>query len=484
MYSQRSYVKISYSHGTIETIHKRLLEKIQKCIEVIENVNNLIDVQISELNTKIAELKKMDELNTKFDSITYLQNIKSLDIDISEAEIDELISNILIDEINDKEINKLVNNICAEDKQIDGRKKRTRKKTEISQEESFYNRINYANLTKQEMIEIQEQLVNIESRYKASIASILLPYYDNQSYETEMEITEKYSTVVLSENYISYIEMYIRRLNVIIDCIIKNKPPNPSKNYKNISNNLINNIKRELNYLSEIEIPIGIEAIEYDLCSCGTKMNSLAHTSLLECENCGEVKSLQGTILNEDQAATGDNQKAKHGSYDPGRHYRFWMQRIQATENKVFPEKDLKKLKDYFERDGIKPIDINCELMRDYLKETKLTNHNDHTPLLVKIFTGKSPPQLNYKEFREATLRFTLIMDLYEHVKSEEQFNRKYYPYFIYKILDDMFEVGHPKRKLLECIHLQSDETVTENDLLYERICDLSDGRLVYKSTF
>lgn len=73
------------------------------------------------------------------------------------------------------------------------------------------------------------------------------------------------------------------------------------------------------------------------------------------------------------------------------------MERIQALEKKEFPKEDLDKIEYCLKRDCIDFIrELDCPTMRDYLKETKLTKYNDHTALLVKTFSKKSPPQLTF----------------------------------------------------------------------------------------
>ena len=70
-------------------------------------------------------------------------------------------------------------------------------------------------------------------------------------------------------------------------------------------------------------------------------------------------------------------------------------------------------------------------------------------------------------------------------INPEETFDRQnkpYYPYFIYKILENMF-CKSSKIRILECIHLQSRETVIDNDLIYEKICDSSNGEFTFKPT-
>jgi hypothetical protein len=58
-------------------------------------------------------------------------------------------------------------------------------------------------------------------------------------------------------------------------------------------------------------------------------------------------------------------------------------------------------------------------------------------------------------------------MKLYDMVNPEGG-NKPYYPYFIYKILEEMFKDNAEKSRLLDYIHLQSRETVIKNDKYYQ----------------
>jgi hypothetical protein len=104
----------------------------------------------------------------------------------------------------------------------------------------------------------------------------------------------------------------------------------------------------------------------------------------------------------------------------------------------------------------------------------------------VKHFTGRSPPQLDFQETREVSIKFTKIMEIYEMIrKPGKDHNRPYYPFFIYKIIEQMFKNDPIKIKLLESIHLQSSETLTKNDKLYRKICEMApkDSGLDYTPT-
>jgi hypothetical protein len=227
---------------------------------------------------------------------------------------------------------------------------------------------------------------------------------------------------------------------------------------------------------------------DYETCTCGAKMIVAPISSELFCPNdeCGEIRVLHGTVFEDYQFYNQDGQKTKHGSYTHMRHLKFWIERIQARENKEFNARDYEKINNCIKRDGVLSSVLNCAVMRSYIKECNLTTLNNHATLLVRIKTGRLPPQITYDENVELSNKFAKMMELYDRLNPEETFDRQnkpYYPYFIYKILESMFRRNPQKIKLLDCIHLQTHATVSENDSIYMKICEASNGDFVYKPT-
>jgi hypothetical protein len=120
--------------------------------------------------------------------------------------------------------------------------------------------------------------------------------------------------------------------------------------------------------------------------------------------------------------------------------------------------------------------------MREVLKEAKLTQYNDNCSKLIKNITGRAPPQPDCQALRRFCVKFNKIVDLLDLVKDPDN-NRPYYPFFIYKIIEDE-AINLSKRnqnksakelyKLLSYIHLQSDDTIKKNDNTYKQICEIS----------
>ncbi len=314
-----------------------------------------------------------------------------------------------------------------------------------------------------EKMEVVEKLfpncfASLRERYSIAFAHVLVDYY--KSTEKEELVTERYNKLLVSENIIDEINNTITALK--------------SKNKKNAP-------LQRITTITPADFCI-IRKVKYDEC-CGSKMILIADASELYCENCNATSKLCGTVFTE---SSSQETKAKATGYDTIKHYKFWIERVQAIENKTITNAEYDEIDYIIKSNKIRRSDLNCVIMRGIIKESQSTptQFNDHIPLLVKLFGGRAPPILNFDENRKLGIRFNKTMELYDQVNPTSG-NKPYYPYFIYKIVEEMFPVGHEKRALLDYIHLQNRDTVIKNDLHYKKICALADpwDGLVYRPT-
>lgn len=209
-------------------------------------------------------------------------------------------------------------------------------------------------------------------------------------------------------------------------------------------------------------------------CSCG---NELKVTNMFEfvCNVCGFVEKMEGTVCEDDIY---NIDRPKHGSYDPAKHCRFWIERIQGRESREIPEKIISDIKKCIQRDKIiNKEQITCREIRRYLSQTRHSSYNEHVPLIRKIITGISPPQLTDGEVQLINIYFDKVVKVYEEIKPVDKTNVPYHPYIIYKIIEHIFrsDLNKKARGILSCIHLQSRETLIENDRMWKQICSYID---------
>jgi len=212
-------------------------------------------------------------------------------------------------------------------------------------------------------------------------------------------------------------------------------------------------------------------------CACGGDYEIRSEISKKRCVICGKISDVRGIAFRGDSQPNDSRQKQNNS--DTARHYKFWIERLQAIEKKDFTDDILIPLRQEIRKRNYTTSDLTCEKMREILKRTKLVkpvsdNLNEHIPLLVKTFGGRPPPLLTASENEILRTRFIKVMTLYTAVKPASR-NKRYYPYFIDQLLAEMFKDNPAKLRLREYIHQQNLETVRRNDETYQMICCLAD---------
>ena len=313
---------------------------------------------------------------------------------------------------------------------------------------------------------------NINESYNLETVSILNRYYDNkiESKHKFNNINKEYNTLLICGDYNG-------KMNQCIKFIIEIK--------EFISNNYTKNIELIclINRFESLKIYVKLGSKHYNVCECGSVMKIFSNVSELICPNCGNIIILYGMAFEDTQFYNQEGNRSKHGSYDPSRHCKFWVNRIQAQENACIEKECIEKIIKCIKRDGIRDARrLLCSHIRLYLKEIHFTEYNDHVPLIRKMITGIIPPQLKNGELKKLYNLFDKAITAFNSIKPPNKSNTIYYPYIIYKILNSILPNNNRKKKILECIHLQSRDTLISNDILWEKVCKLINV-LKYKPT-
>lgn len=273
----------------------------------------------------------------------------------------------------------------------------------------------------------------------------------------------KYQSFIRKENFIPKLNQSLNKIKKLVDKSNDTDELTQKKIYKilkSYNNSTVSNV---------------IRTIVYEICGCGEKMSIDPATSSLICKHCGVVKELHGTVFEDEQFYFQEGHRTKHGTYDPSKHCRFWVERIQARETTEIPESVLNSIKKIIIRDKIyNKNHITCIQIRKYLRQTHNSKYNEHIPLIRKLITGISPSQLTDHEIQLVHIYFDKVIRLFDELKPPEKTNCPYHPFFIYKIIEQI--IKNPihrvrKCKILSCIHLQSRETLIENDRIWKPIC-------------
>ena len=230
--------------------------------------------------------------------------------------------------------------------------------------------------------------------------------------------------------------------------------------------------------------PLAKREGRYNWClECGLEMSLLADTSELGCPVCGLCRPLFGTVFDDVQFYSQEGQKAKSGSFNPNRHFHFWMDRILARE----PEEEL-GCKDDPENTcgealfaGLRALVrqdnkilrlLSVDDVRAMLKVLGKTELNKNVPLILKKLTGVGPPALPEAICQRVEKLFSTAIEIGERVRPQGRTNRSYYPYYIYKILDGILPADDfDNRRALYYIYMQGKETLDKNDREWWDIC-------------
>jgi hypothetical protein len=442
---------------TLENLH----ENIQNKLDLIESLYNIIDTNFNIFSTEyITELsetinKNLQILQKRYEKVEetkYIYDVKSI---------------LLLTEyysLNTDKTTDFNNNTIYHDNIF------------ILTNENL-------NLTNNDLLELKNIYYNNYYKYKCyNLHTEKKPKSSNPNNKIIKKIYQKFNIFLASEdiygifdNFINFLDEFLLNFKHHIFEYSKLDDITFQKIYKKILQ-LINNYKKT-------KLIYHIDDIEYDICDCGNKMIIQANTSELLCTKCGSVITLLGSVFENNQFYQQESQKFPHGSYDPNRHCKFWIDRIQAKENTIISESVLNKIRECIKRDKIENWkNISIDQFRLYLKQTKLTKYNDHIPLIKKMITGYIPPQLDHKELHLLFNYFDKATKIYNEIKPKEKSNSLYYPFIIWKLLDLIITPINKKKELLSCIHLQSYETLIDNDKIWYQICKYND-KFVYKPT-
>jgi hypothetical protein len=241
-----------------------------------------------------------------------------------------------------------------------------------------------------------------------------------------------------------------------------------------------NSINVSFNYVSD----------DIEMCTeCNAQM--CVDTTLLQntCSGCGKCGKMEGTIIDFEVI-----QNKSHGAVGNNKHHIGWLARIQAQKCVVIDDKTKTKLEEKIKKDKTKARktlsgkiiytmanlkNTKCDEFREWLKEIGSTQYNRDVPYIRKIMCGVIPYQLSDLENDRVCYLLALCTDAYKQTFSDdiEKKHNPYIPYMIGKILEHMFventRENKIKRTLLECIHIQSEDTTQERDKKWAKVCEI-----------
>ena len=335
---------------------------------------------------------------------------------------------------------------------------------------------------------IADENIALKTKYHFITANLLVEYYSNSMAASDTrwhtDISRRFHRTVNSECIISKVTTNVMKCVEICGQLISFLDAFPTVRAYVLAKEL-SMIKHSLESSSST-VTMTADTTDIHLCKCGAAMTTMPELSQMLCGECGKIKQLVGTVFRGEGMT--EPQKSKQSNYDYVRHYKIWCAHLQAPESHKFEPGVIDRIKKFIADSGVDVKTLNCELTRSILKTLKLTTLNNYVPSIIRDVGGVPPPQLTAEENMLSEYRFKKAMRLYDIVKPDAQptsRNKPYYPYFIYKIWEEMFKDQPRKLEILKYIHLQSSDTVVKNDQIFKKICVLAqpDDGLVYRST-
>lgn len=227
-----------------------------------------------------------------------------------------------------------------------------------------------------------------------------------------------------------------------------------------------------MNIIEHNDISIPVEPIDYEIC-CQTKMETFSNVSQLYCSRCGKIVDIKGMVFEDAQFYSQEGKKTKHGRYERIKTFHKWMDNILARGKVKISKTDLDKISTCIERDGMgkmgKAPTLTLRHIRAYLQELDITNYNCNASYLLATFSGVYPPQLTVSEYNKITIYYKKVIDMYS--KDLVGSNTRYCPYFIYKIIEEIWPADKIKLQLLNYIHLKKPNTLMKWDNEWRKIC-------------
>lgn len=300
-------------------------------------------------------------------------------------------------------------------------------------------------------------------------------------------IYQNLSNYIASENVYDLSDALMYEFDSIIDGISSIMNLNPAKQSKKLkkvniqltqeAEEIFNKLKYTTQQFKNIKLDFKPSEEMLDYCECGNVMQVMTGSSEMLCDHCGYIYELKGTVFDDNQFYSQDGIRYKHAGYEPSKHCKCWLERIQARETNTITEKQLSKIEACIKRDGISNKKrITIEQFRRYLKDSGLTELNEHVALIKRLVTGVVPPQLTYSETQDITNSFSKAVKAYNLIRPSNKSNMLFYPFLLWKLIE-MHVRGYSKRKsLLSFIHLQGTQTLIQNDQIWMRICNVTPG--------
>lgn len=311
--------------------------------------------------------------------------------------------------------------------------------------------------------EVESIIKDISQEYQEHTVALLCDYYSSSDLRVKCQTVDRYMQIIVSRNFITKMEIANQMLR---DASAANQ----------------NDVQLAMLFklFSNTPVDTDIKKLDYKICpNCRGRMNLDGPRSELRCTKCDYTLLLKGMMYDESHMYSNDGSLAKRGAYETSRHCRYHLERVLAIKNPNIPENVIGpggKIDKWLERNGHKYLKlVTCPEYRRCLKEIGETKYNEHVPFIRQVKSGISPARLFHHEIRVLYIYFEKAVTEFNRLKLDVRVNLKYYPYFIFKIVEIILNKPEDKKRLQsisDFIHFQRDNTIVANDRLWNDICN------------
>lgn len=292
-----------------------------------------------------------------------------------------------------------------------------------------------------------------------------------RSREQTWLVYQRLSNYIASENIYDLSDLLMHEFSSVVNSL------DSIDGSKNSHKSEIHKLKSLIQKFQNIKLDFKPTEEMLDYCECGNVMQIISSSSEMVCSHCGYLYELKGTVFDDNQFYAQDGTRYKHAGYEPSKHCKCWLERIQAKETNTILSSQISKIEACIKRDGItNKKRLTIEQIRKYLKDTGLTELNEHVALIKKLITGIAPPQLTYAETQDITNSFSKAVKAYNIIRPSCKSNILFYPFIIWKLIEMHVSDFIKRKALLSFIHLQGPQTLVSNDQIWQRICSVIPG--------
>lgn len=341
----------------------------------------------------------------------------------------------------------------------------------------------------------------IELEYNTFTMPIVISYFGKDNNRTKIiRKNDRYLNNIKSMNIINKLNYLFNELYARLSTIIESG----SFTEKNFTTKTLADEYKNLNYVSTMRkllekyhlnnVVIERNFTNHVFCdACNVIMTICPNTSLLNCNSCGQLRPLAGIIFDYSQMYSNKNSFTKNRQYNSRKHSIKWLDFTQAIDDvpsHVIERIDKCAVSFYTINGTLTDMsNLSCQQVRDWLKLERMTSYNNSAPAIRKAVTGlhgkaQIPPQLSSEE-RETILNdivkvllaFPKVItndNLLKKLSRDKIKKKTYYPYMIMKLFCYRLNKSDKLPGLLQCIHFQSSATLYQDDLLWEKICEIT----------